>query len=153
MLIVQPYLCVLVTFINVGICVFLFKVLVLCLYFVCAQVSLACSQNLLLCWASWFRGTPAPPCLWLVNPVLHHNNKRPLLQPRLLLSTPARQHRRARWWLLLVLNLLPLTQGWTLRVAVHHSSNGRSSRDRNEGYLPHQRYKLGVDRLKVAVTS
>lgn len=45
----QPRVCVLVTFINVGICVFLVKVLVLCLYFVCAQVSLACSQSLLLC--------------------------------------------------------------------------------------------------------
>lgn len=103
------------------------------------QVSLVCSQSLLLCWVSWFRGTRAPPCLWRVRRVHNRNSKHHLLQPRLLPNTPARQHRQARWWLLLVLNLLPLMQGWTLRATARHSSNGYSSKARNEGYLPRQR--------------
>lgn len=103
------------------------------------QVSLVCSQSLLLCWVSWFRGTRAPPCLWRVRRVHNRNSKLHLLQPRLLPNTPALQHRQARWWLLLVLNLLPRMQGWTLRATARHSSNGYSSKARNEGYLPRQR--------------
>lgn len=103
------------------------------------QVSLVCSQSLLLCWVSWFRGTRAPPCLWRVRRVHNRNSKHHLLQPRLLPNTPALQHRQARWWLLLVLNFLPRMQGWTLRATARHSSNGYSSKARNEGYLPRQR--------------
>lgn len=127
-------------FIYISIYIHLFQICSrLLLVVVNPQVSLVCSQSLLLCWVSWFRGTRAPPCLWRVRRVHNRNSKHHLLQPRLLPNTPALQHRQARWWLLLVLNFLPRMQGWTLRATARHSSNGYSSKARNEGYLPRQR--------------